>query len=63
MLTLSKQGEQDIVKIADIQPLASTSTCKGFSITDKLAVGTWNLSLVYDSATITGTATATKVIQ
>ena len=62
-LTLSKQGEQDIVKTAGVQPLASTSTCKGFDITDKLTPGVWNLSLVYESDNLTGTASTTKVIQ
>lgn len=62
-LILTKSGQQTITKTAGIQALASTSTCQGFDIpTSELSVGTWQLSVSYDSTSLTGTSDKTDVI-
>lgn len=51
-LTLSKQGETSIIKSADIQSDAQSSTCQGFNVeTDSMSTGIWKASI---SASING---------
>lgn len=59
-LTLSK-AEQTVTKTADIQPLASTSACKGFDIpVSELSLGSWQATLTYENDSLIGSAS--KVI-
>lgn len=63
-LTLSKTDSADIIKTAPIQPLASTSTCKGFDIsTSGMSKGSWRASIVYDSDTLTGSVSKDLIIE
>lgn len=56
-VTLSKTGQASISKTAKTQPLASASTCQGFTIdTANLAKGTWKLTLTYKSDKSNGTS-------
>jgi len=63
-LTLSRPGASVITKTADVQPLASSSTCQGFDIqTSGLSKGTWNMNLTFENSTIKGNASRTVDIQ
>lgn len=43
-----------------VQPLASTSTCKGFTVPVlNLGTGTWTITLEYTSSSLSGKATST----
>lgn len=45
-LTMTKTGQTPVSKEADIQPMADSSTCKGFDVdTSNLAKGTWNFTI------------------
>jgi len=58
-LTLS-QGSKVVVKTADIQASANSSTCKGFDVpVSELSSGDWKLSLKVTIGTQTSTATKT----
>lgn len=47
-LTLSQNGNTPITNTADVQPLANSSTCKGFNIdVSSLATGKWTLAVTY----------------
>lgn len=49
-LTLSRTGQQSIVKTAPTQLSGSISTCQGFTIdTSGLSSGTWSLTIRYSS--------------
>lgn len=62
-IRLTKSGKT-VTKTADIQSLASTSTCKGFDIpVSELSAGSWNAILTYESATLSGTASTIIAIQ
>lgn len=57
--TISMDGPQGKIytSTADVQALASSSTCKGFDIPlDQLSPGTWVLSLNYESTDIIASA-------
>lgn len=64
-LTLSKTGEQSLVKTAGTQTMGSYSSCQGFDIdTTSLAKGDWQLQLTYTgSAGQTGSASKVVTIQ
>lgn len=59
-LTLSSSGQKPIIVSSDIQPLAKTSTCKGFTLTS-IPVGQWTASLKFDNDSLTGTATYNSI--
>ena len=62
-LTLSRTG-QKVTKTADVQALASTSTCKGFDIpVSELSTGSWQATLIYENDSLTGTASKLITIQ
>lgn len=62
-ITLSNTG-QVITKTADVQALASTSTCKGFDIpVSELSTGSWQATLIYENDSLTGTASQVITIQ
>lgn len=43
---------------AAVQPLASSTTCKGFNVpVSSLATGTWEVTVVFENSSHTGTAT------
>lgn len=61
-LTLSKGG-QVVTKTAEVQALASTSTCKGFDIpTSELSPGTWSAALKFENETLTATTSKTDIV-
>jgi len=63
-LTLTRAGQPTVIKTADTQALASTSTCKGFDVpTSELSTGAWQALITYDSSTLTGSATKTITLQ
>lgn len=63
-LTLSKSGQTTITKTAAIQPLPSSSTCKGFDIaTSELTPGTWQLALHFENSTLVGDASKSVSVQ
>lgn len=63
-LTATRSGSAPVTKTADIQPMASTSTCKGFDVPiSELSTGTWTLTVVYKNQSITGSATKTVTIK
>jgi hypothetical protein len=62
-LVLAK-GTTTITKTAGVQPLASTSTCKGFSIpTSELSAGKWTASLTFENDTLTGSTEQTVEVK
>lgn len=62
-LTLTKSGENNIVKTSGTQALASSSTCKGFDIsTTGVASGDWLATLTYEDTNYTGSTTKTITI-
>ena len=59
-LVLSKAGSSNVTQKVDVQPLASTSTCKGFDVPlSSLSNGTWAINLTYASTKSNGTVTDT----
>lgn len=60
-LTLSSQGQKPITLTSDIQPLAKTSTCKGFTITG-VPAGQWNAVLKFENNTLMGTTTSNNIV-
>lgn len=62
-LTLT-QSSKTVTKTADVQALASTSTCKGFDIpVSELSAGSWNITLTYENDTLFGTTSEVITIQ
>jgi hypothetical protein len=62
-LTLT-QGSKTVTQEANIQALASSSTCEGFNVShDSLSPGQWNATLNVESNGRTGTRTDTISIQ
>lgn len=58
ILKLTK-GAEEVRKTAGIQPLASSSTCKGFDIPlSELSDGTWKIILTVTTGNLVGTATS-----
>lgn len=57
-LTLSSIGKTTITKTADIQAMATVSTCKGFDIPiSELSSGEWRILVEYSSNSLTGSST------
>lgn len=62
-LTLTN-GPSTVTKKAEVQNLSSTSTCMGFDVPlSELSVGTWQVTLIADSATVTGSVTNSIVVK
>jgi len=56
-LTFQRLNSTTITKTSDVQPLANTSTCKGFDIPlSELTTGVWHMTISYIDASLTGTA-------
>ena len=56
--TLQMVGPNSITysDTADVQPLASASTCKGFNVPmSKLSSGTWNITVTYSNGELSAT--------
>lgn len=54
-LTMTKSGQTAITKEVDIQPMADSSTCKGFDMdTTNMATGTWTFTIRVNSPDYTG---------
>jgi hypothetical protein len=63
-LTLTQVGQTTVTKTAAAQPLASTSTCKGFDVPiSELSTGIWHVNVTYNSTAFTGAATRDVTIQ
>jgi len=61
---IMKQGDKIVSKAADIQSLASTSTCKGFDIPiSELSSGNWNLTISATSGAQTNTVSKDIQVQ
>ncbi len=59
-LTLSKSGQQSVVKTAKVQALPNSSTCQGFAVdVSKLTSGAWNLKIEYKSNKSNGSVSQT----
>lgn len=57
-LSLARSGYETITQTAEIQPLPSTSTCKGFDIPlTQLAPGNWQATLTFSNNSVAGTTT------
>jgi hypothetical protein len=62
-LTLTR-GSATVTKTASVQALAKISTCQGFDVpVSELSPGQWNVSLSYESNTLTGSTTSTITVQ
>lgn len=62
-LTLTKDATV-VTKTSEIQPLANSSTCKGFDIpTSELSSGEWRIQLDIASGNMTGTASRTVTVE
>ena len=62
-LSLTK-GVTTIKKMSNIQPQASTSTCKGFDVPiSELSSGTWLITINYSSDKLTGTVNQDIVLR
>lgn len=62
-LTLSK-GQRTVIKSANVQPLANSSTCKGFDVPlSELEPGTWSLQILVASGERSGTVQREVQIQ
>ncbi len=62
-LTLTK-GASTVTKTAGTQALANSTTCQGFNIdTSELSAGDWQITLKYESNTLSGTATGTVTVR
>lgn len=58
------QGSTVIKKQASVQPLPSSSTCKGFDIpVSDLSSGQWDVSLTYENDTVTGKAAQVLLVR
>ena len=54
-LTMEKPGSPTVTMSTGTQPLASTSTCKGFNVPlSSLSSGTWNLSIKFSDGNLVG---------
>lgn len=62
-LTMSKSGSTSYNASAGVQPMASSSTCKGFDIPlASLSSGTWKISVIYTNGDVSSSATKEVVI-
>ncbi len=56
-LSMSHSSGKTYSQVVGVQPGPSTSSCKGFNIPlADLPTGTWNITITYDSTSITGSA-------
>lgn len=63
-LTLANNSGKNLTYTASVQPLSTTSTCKGFDIpTSDLSPGSWSMTVVYNNDTLTGSASKTITIK
>ena len=63
-LLLSGPAGQSITLTSSVQPLSSTSTCKGFDVsTSDLSPGTWNVNIQYTDSSLTGSVSKTITIK
>lgn len=63
-LTLTKSGIAPITQTAQLQPLASVSTCKGFDIPlSQMPAGQWNIAVHFSGNNLVGDASQTVTIQ
>jgi hypothetical protein len=63
-LTLTSTGKTPVTKTANVQALASTSTCQGFDMpVSELSTGTWHLHIEYSSSALIGSASQDIVIK
>ncbi len=54
-IKITSKDNLSIIKTAEVQPSANTSTCKGFDIPlSEISSGLWNINALYDSETLTG---------
>lgn len=63
---LSMKGPSGKVFSAEaaVQPLASSTTCKGFNVPmSSLATGTWEISIVFENTSHTGSTTKTVEVK
>lgn len=63
-ITLSKNGTAALKRTVDVQPLASSATCKGFDLdVSDLAAGEYDMKITYNSKTSTGTYTEATTVR
>jgi len=63
-LTMSQAGSTTVTRSANVQPLATTSTCQGFDIpVSSLASGDWNLTVSFSNDSLVGSASKKVTIQ
>jgi cytoskeletal protein RodZ len=63
-LTLTSPSGSLVTKSSGVQPQSNTSTCKGFDVsTTELSSGDWKATVIYDSDTLTGSASTTVSIK
>lgn len=63
-ITLTKPGSRAVTQTVDIQPLPTTSTCKGFDVPlSQLSAGEWKATLTFSNDTMTGTTIKTIAVQ
>jgi len=63
-LTMTKTGSAPISQVAQLQPYASVSTCRGFDIPlSQLPAGQWNIAIHFSSGNLVGDASQTVTIQ
>lgn len=63
-LLLTGPSGQTVSHTSTVQPLSSTSTCKGFDVPNSdLSSGTWNLKLQYDNNSLTGSVSKNITIK
>lgn len=62
-ISLNRSGYTTVTQSADIQPLPTTSTCKGFDIPlSQLTAGSWLATLTFNNNSVSGTTTKTITI-
>lgn len=62
-LSLTRSGYETVTQTAEIQPLPTTSTCKGFDIPlSQLATGNWQATVTFNNNAVTGTTTKSITI-
>lgn len=62
-LTLSRSGYESITMTAGVQAQNRTSTCMGFTVTQPLAAGNWNLRIDYADGINKGSVSKDQMIQ
>jgi hypothetical protein len=64
ILTFANNSGKNLTYTASIQPLSTTSTCKGFDIpTSDLSPGSWSITVAYNNDTLTGSASKNITIK